>query len=189
MAASAQRPDDKKLAELILYISRLSEGDRFFGAVKLNKLLFYIDFLAYRSFGEAVTWQEYQALPQGPAPRHLVPVLQRMQDSGELVIREEPIYQYTLKRPIALREAEVKVFTPEEVSLIRDIIDSFRAMTATQISDISHRFLGWQLANENDTIPYSVALLVRGELTDHELSHAQWAEKRAESWHASRRVA
>jgi len=186
MAASGQRPDDQKLKELILYISRLSEGDRFFGAVKLNKLLFYIDFLAYRSFGKAVTWQEYQALPQGPAPRRLVPVMEQMQDSGELVIRQEKMYRYVQKRPIALREADTGRFSGEEIDFVRDVIDRFRNMTATQISDTSHQFLGWDLAELNETIPYSVALLDRGELTDQERDYALTLESRAKQWLAKR---
>ena len=55
--------DTTKLRELILYLARESEGDDYFGVVKLNKLLFYIDFEAYRRFGKSVTEQEYQALP------------------------------------------------------------------------------------------------------------------------------
>jgi hypothetical protein len=186
MAPRNPWPDDEKLRELILYIARLSEGDRFFGVTKLNKYLFYIDFLAYRSFGNAVTGQEYQALPQGPAPRRLLPVMQRMQDSGELAVREEPMYRYTQKRPIALREANIMLFSAQEVNFIRDVIDYFRPMTASQISEASHRFIGWHLANENETIPYSVALLGRDNLTDDELERARPAERRAEAWHTSR---
>ena len=36
--------NERKFRELILNISEQSEGDSTFGAVKLNKLLFYIDF-------------------------------------------------------------------------------------------------------------------------------------------------
>jgi hypothetical protein len=43
-----QHPDDEKLRELILYVSTLSKDDDNFGATKLNKLLFYADFLAYQ---------------------------------------------------------------------------------------------------------------------------------------------
>src|SRR5258708_19742785 len=65
------RPKDRKLAELILFISERSEGDPRFGAGKLNKLLFYSDFGAYRLFGKSITGQQYQNLSNGPAPRRL----------------------------------------------------------------------------------------------------------------------
>jgi hypothetical protein len=57
-----------------LLIATRSEGDEPFGAVKLNKLLFYADFFAYVKFGECITGQEYQKLAQGPAPRRMLPV-------------------------------------------------------------------------------------------------------------------
>ena len=42
---SAAHANDAKLRELVLYICYLSEGDNSFGKVKLNKILFYADFL------------------------------------------------------------------------------------------------------------------------------------------------
>lgn len=53
------QPDDDKFKELILFICERSEGDSPFGAIKLNKLLFFTDFVSYSRFGHAVTWHEY----------------------------------------------------------------------------------------------------------------------------------
>lgn len=175
-----------KFRELILYLTRESEGDDYFGAIKLNKLLFNIDFAAYRRFGKSVTDQEYQALPYGPAPRAVVPILNEMVAQGELVIREEPLYGYVQKRPLALRQPNVKVFSQDEIALIAHILLRFRYMSASQISDHSHEFLGWSLAEEGETIPYSVALLGRDELTEQELEHAKIVEERARKWHEGR---
>src|SRR5262245_17319205 len=90
--SESQAERDARLREIILLIAMRSEGDEPFGAVKLNKLLFYADFLSYVKFGESITGQEYQALPQGPAPRRMLPVLQRMQKNGVLAIRENDYY-------------------------------------------------------------------------------------------------
>jgi hypothetical protein len=174
--------DTEKLRELIIYLARESEGDDYFGAVKLNKLLFLIDFEAYRRFGKSVTGQEYQARQFGPVPRHVVPTLNSMQDAGELVVREEQMHGYTQKRPIALREANLRLFSQEEIALVAHMLIHFRHMSATEISDLSHKFIGWALAEEGETIPYGVALLGRDELTEQELEHAKVAEERARKW-------
>lgn len=50
-----------KLRELVLYVCTASEGDESFGSVKLNKLLFYSDFLSYLQHGIPITGQEYQS--------------------------------------------------------------------------------------------------------------------------------
>ena len=67
------QPEDARLRELILLICKGSEGDPRFGAVKLNKLLFYCDFSAYAKLGKSITGQEYLALPEGPALKKLKP--------------------------------------------------------------------------------------------------------------------
>jgi uncharacterized phage-associated protein len=175
-----------KFKELIIYLARESEGDDHFGMVKLNKLLFNIDFLAYRRFGQSVTGQEYQALPFGPAPRSVLPVLNSMEEDGDVAIREETLYGYTQKRPLALRQADIHLFSQDEIALIAHLLLRFRDMSAKQISELSHNFLGWSLANEGETIPYAVALLGREELTEQELDHAKIAEVRARKWLAER---
>ena len=48
------KPDDRKLAEMILLIAKRSEGDPAFGAVKLDKLLFHCDFSAYLTYGTPI---------------------------------------------------------------------------------------------------------------------------------------
>lgn len=176
----------EKFRELILYLARESEGDDYFGAIKLNKLLFNVDFEAYRRFGKSITDQEYQALPLGPAPRAVVPILKDMVEQGDLFIREEPCYGYVQKRPLALREPDLRVFSQEEIALIAHALLRFRYMSASQISDLSHEFLGWSLAEEGETIPYAVALLGRDELTEQEGKHAKIVEERARKWLAER---
>ncbi len=51
------------------------------------------------------------------------------------------------KRPVALRQADLRPFSPEEIDLINNVVRHFWRMTASQVSDISHQFLGWQLAD------------------------------------------
>jgi hypothetical protein len=161
----APRPDDGKLRELILHISRCCEGDETYGATKLNKLLFFSDFLAYQRYGKAITGQEYQALPQGPCPRKLKPVRAALERSGALAIQKRQAGPYVQERPVSLREADLSRFTAREIALVDELIQRFWAKTATEISGESHTFIGWQLAERGETIPYSVALVTKPELT------------------------
>ena len=79
----------EKLRGLILHICIRSEDDEAFGAVKLNKLLFFSDFLAFVRLGKAITGQEYQKLDHGPAPRRMLLVIREMERSG--VIRQRNV--------------------------------------------------------------------------------------------------
>ena len=159
---------DAKLRELILLIATRSEGDKPFGAVKLNKLLFYTDFLAYLNFGEAITGQEYQKLPQGPAPRRMLPVLKKMIDKEDLAIRRHDYYGKDQQRAFALTPPDMGRFNFAEIELIDRVVEMFWGKNASEMSAISHQFLGWKLAAMNETIPYSVALVGSREPTAEE---------------------
>jgi hypothetical protein len=182
----AKAPDQQKLRGLVLYISLHSEGDQYFGLTKLYKLLFNSDFLAYRLFGESITGQVYRALPYGPVPNKMDRFIQHLVRVNDILIREEHFYGQLQKRPIALREPEVNIFQSKELDLVHSLLDRFRQSSAIQVSQASHQFLGWNLAEQGEVVPYSVALLDRGELTEREQAHARRVERRAKEWLAAR---
>ncbi len=170
---------DRRLAELILYVARVCEGDETFGSTKLNKILFLADFLAYRKLGTSITGAEYQKLPFGPAPRRLKPVLEGLVQSGAAAIRKQERSGYEQRRPVALREPDLREFSGEQIALVDQLVRALWGRTASEVSELSHGFIGRQLAEEGETIPYGLALYnpvrqlspqgkrVREELTDY----------------------
>ncbi|MDH5642316.1 MAG: Panacea domain-containing protein, partial [Nitrospira sp.] len=67
-----------KFKELILYVASQCEQDTYWNSTKLNKILFYSDFLAYKVNGQSITGADYFALERGPAPKALVPIREGM---------------------------------------------------------------------------------------------------------------
>jgi len=96
--------DEKKLAELILYISEKCANDPTFGAVKLNKILCFSDFLFYAYNDRGITNVEYQKLPNGPAPRRLIPIRDGLIKNRDLAMQEVVLKSgLTQKRTVNLR--------------------------------------------------------------------------------------
>ena len=58
----------RKLGEMIILIAEKSASDAFFGATKLNKILFLIDFNAFALWGRSSSGTIYQHLQFGPVP-------------------------------------------------------------------------------------------------------------------------
>ena len=174
------RPNDAKLRELILLVSEWSQADPKFGAIKLNKLLFHADFSSFLTYGEPITGQEYFALPQGPAPRRLKPVTDQMTARNEFAWKEVQYYGKPQKRPLALRAPDVSRFSGPQVQLIKRTVEKFWNLTATEISDQSHLFLGWKAAHLKETIPYSTALVSRRAPTEGEKKRGLQLEALAE---------
>ena len=143
------------------FIARGSIDDPTFGAVKLNKILYFADFSAYRMFGQPLTGATYFKLQEGPAPREMLRARRTLLETGGAHIEERPYFTGVQHRLVidadhlgsgeSLREAER--------TLVKMIIDFFRGKTAREVSDYSHREPGWELADDRETIPYETAWL------------------------------
>lgn len=163
---------DRKLGELIVYIAAKCEGDANFGATKLNKILFFADFSAFAQRGESITGQEYMRLSHGPVPRRLLPVQNRLISAGVCVSASRSHFGRPQKRLLATRDADLSEFSGTEIAIVDDIIDQVRHLSATEISEISHRFDGWKLAADQETIPYETVCLGGRGLSERDKRHA-----------------
>lgn len=153
------RKKDERLGELMLYIAQQSEDDPDFGATKLNKILFNIDFIAYARRAEPVTGQEYQHLPQGPCVRRLAPVQQMLEEKGRAAVQETLRGPYVQKRLLALRDPDLSGFSGDEIALVDYVIRALRGANAREVSDWSHEFIGWKVTRDYETIPYETVYL------------------------------
>jgi hypothetical protein len=172
----AHKFNKKKFKELVLYLAEKHENERYWGATKLNKCLFYADFLAYRKFGEAITGAEYMALERGPAPQKLLPIQREMLAAGEIAIQERPMQ----RRVLALREPDLSVFTAREIALVDDVIEHTRTADADELSQLTHGFLGWKAARAEAEatgrqvlIPYNTVFVSNDKPDEFEEAHGR----------------
>jgi len=178
---------DKKFEELILYIARESQEDRRCGATKLNKILFYADFIAYHKLGQSITGQKYQKLERGPAPKRVIPVIDAMIGRSLCAWAERSYFGFSLKKLLALREPDVSVFSAEELDIARTVISELWSLNAAEVSDLSHRFVGWQAANIGEEIPYETVFVDEPRpLTQEEEA---WAHEAIEEYLEQKRSA
>jgi hypothetical protein len=159
MKARTSQADDAKMKELILYLATRSEGDPRFSSTKLNKLLFYCDFAAYRRFGCSITGHHYRKLPFGPAPKAMLPILEQMKGNRDCVEVERACFGHTQRRVMALRPPNVSLFSSDELHLADRIVDDLWENNATEVSDLSHDFIGWKSAALNEIIPYETVFV------------------------------
>jgi antitoxin SocA-like protein len=157
--ARSNKIKDQRLQELILYIARETEADPKCGKTKLYKILFYSDFWAYQRLGRSITQQEYQRLPFGPAPRRARPVIQEMVTKAIAAWAVRDYFGRSVQKLYALREPDLSSFSGEEIAVVQDVLRLLGPYDATEVSELSHRFIGWQLAREGETIPYSTVAL------------------------------
>lgn len=170
----ASSESDQKLAELILYISSISESDPYCGATKLNKLLYFADAMSFVDYGEAITGAQYMKEAYGPIPVRLVPVRERLEESGDIVIQRRRFSQGEMVRIVALREAHLNdLFKPRDIAVVDRIVRRLRHKDSKSLSDFTHSRMPWQLARLGDIIPYSAILLSHEDVTEDEVLEAQ----------------
>jgi hypothetical protein len=163
---SKPRFDAVKFKELILYVSSKCANMHYFGAVKLNKVLFFSDFMAYGLHGKPITGAAYIRLEKGPAPKALVPIRNEMVEHGDAVIVPVRVFNRTQQRLVPKREPNVSIFSPDELKLVDDVIEALCNTTADQTSELSHeRSAGWKLVEDREEIPYESVFLSTEPLT------------------------
>jgi hypothetical protein len=167
----AAKFDEKKFRELVVYVASKCEGDVYFGATKLNKILFYSDFLCFERFGKPITGADYLALERGPAPKQLVPEREFLELDGAIVL----VKRQRQHRIVPLRDPDLSLFSGHEIAIVDEVIELLRNVNADQVSEFSHAFLGWKAARAEAeatgrqvTIPYGTAFVSNRRLDEFE---------------------
>ena len=170
--------NEEKFRQLIIYIAGKCEKDFSFGATKLNKTLFYADFIAYRNLGHSITGAEYFALDYGPAPKPLLRVREKMIMQKDIAIAETSTNTIYLHRIVALKNSNLSKFTADEISIVDSVIHFLYHKSSERVSLISHAFLGWKAAweegkktNKPVTIPYGTVFVSNPQLDEFEQAH------------------
>ncbi len=155
--------DSIKMRELILYFARNHGDTPPLGRVKMAKLLFYADNETYRETAYPITGAQYRKRPHGPAAAQYEGTFGQMQidkDAHEEVVGKG-------FRIVADRDADMSLFNDDEKRIMADVLDKYRAWSAQQISDASHREVGWRVATPDKEIPYEAFLLAPTVTTEH----------------------
>lgn len=141
-----------RLKNLMLY---LLENIQEVWCTKMNKLLFYIDFLSYRENGMAISGLSYKAIDFGPVPERWDVVYsefdeihQELRSAGDFV---GSVLTSTDKADMAL-------FTEAEIKVMERVLAKFNSLSSRELSRLSHQEKAWinhQALHEN--IPFSEA--------------------------------
>ncbi len=160
----------QRLRELIVYISKKCEHDPWFGATKLNKILYHSDFRAFSRFGIPLTGMPYFRLPNGPAPRLLLRFRRDLEQEGAIEVNRISLPDGKEQhRTIAKREPVLEHFTADELQLVDQVIDDFWNQNGSEVSEASHD-IRWKVLNNKDDLPYEFAFLRDEPISNEDVS-------------------
>ena len=128
-----------KIKNILLYF--IEKGHGVF-ITKMNKLVFYTDFLSYRMLGKGMTGLGYKAIQHGPVPVRWDRIYSFYEDINQEIVafpdgREGTILKSNLS-------PDLSDFSEQEQKIMETVHLRFKNESPTQISEISHHEEAWK---------------------------------------------
>ena len=126
---------------------------------KLNKLLFYADFVNYKHTGYSISGLKYAAIDYGPVPNDYDILLTYGQGQDLFRISEEEITNEVSGEriiPTGKISFDNELFSDTEIEILKTIKKRFEKITTSEMVRISHEEPAWR-KNLKKLIDYSYA--------------------------------
>jgi uncharacterized phage-associated protein len=153
----------EKMINAIIFFAN---NTRYFGKIKLCKLLFFLDFEHFKETGRSVTGMDYFAWKMGPVPVELYEEIDAPEpDLAECVeFTEKPTRQGPMLVVKPLIEFNDSYFSKRELRILRQLANEFYDTKAEDIIEATHlENKPWhqvyvQEGKRKSCIPYDLAL-------------------------------
>ena len=135
-------PDFKKFSEMVVFFTEKLEPWK----TKLNKLLFYADFMMYRQTGFSMSGVQYKAIAMGPVPNNFNSIFEYLANKGELNIyytnfTDGGTGEQFKPNPDKIFNKEI--FTELELQILDLVKERFKNTSTKEIIEISHKEKAW----------------------------------------------
>jgi len=141
------------LDKMAAMVSHLASRTTELYKTKLNKLLFYADFVNFYHYGRSISGFKYLHLPYGPVPNGYEETLNGLKTEGIIEIlasgSSELIGNGTNKVNTGL--------TPEEIETLDWVAATYGKMSASQLTELSHRERAYRDTKTGEEIAYEYA--------------------------------
>jgi putative zinc finger/helix-turn-helix YgiT family protein len=124
----------RKFTEMVVYFASLSRMFR----TKLNKLLFYSDFLSFKQSTLSISGAPYLAFQRGPVPQHYDWITEALEQQGDIRTVEWTYGEKSGEYFEAARKADLSIFSEPELRVLAFIRDGFASATSKRLTDLSH---------------------------------------------------
>ncbi|MBN1078303.1 type II TA system antitoxin MqsA family protein [Clostridium botulinum] len=148
--------DLERVENLISYIA--SKVDNLY-KTSLNKYLWYIDFENFKENVRSITGLRYVKQQYGPVIENKgYEKIIELLDEKFYKEETEDVYSNSIKaKIISKNNYDMSIYTEDEIEVIDYVIEKFKNLSGSKISDESHKEKGWIDNNINNIISYDYA--------------------------------
>lgn len=152
-----RNPNFEKFTEMVVFFSERIEPFK----TKMNKLLFYADFLMFKQSCFSISGVRYRAIDLGPVPTNFQSIFEYLANNQFIDIQYTHFSQgFTGEQFKARKERPFnsELFSETELSVLNKVVDLFKESSTSEIIETSHLEEAWK-QNEKDknVISYTYA--------------------------------
>lgn len=124
------------------------------GKTKLNKEMFFADFLHYRRHGKSISGLAYQAIQLGPVPYHYDTIYDHIDTLERKTIYAQD-FDFTL---FESQKPDTLSLSDDEMKTIHDVSKELAPMTKSEVVKLAHKEKAWlRYKDSHSLVPYSEA--------------------------------
>lgn len=149
------KPSIEKLTEMVVFFASTMQPY----VTKLNKLLFYSDFLNYKYDAISISGTRYRAIDKGPVPNNYDRIFDYMKAKGAIdIVEKEYDWGYS-KQFVSNRKFKSELFKDFEIEILNEVLKTFKDKNTSEIVELSHKEDAWKenFHNGKSLIDYKYA--------------------------------
>lgn len=147
-------PNLSKCLNMIAYFAKETKPFK----VKLNKLLFYADFLCFKTTCYSISGSSYRAIPLVPSPSRYDSLFEFAVENDFVRVNYHPFDDGIGEEYIAspVKPFNEKLFSEIELEILKAVKEKFKSTSTNKIRDLSHEEEAWIKNKDNRSeISYS----------------------------------
>jgi len=135
-----KKPDINKFAEMVVFFTKELQPWK----TKLNKLLFYADFLSFKHSGFSISGMQYRAISMGPVPVNFNSIFEYLSNNRDVEVLYTGFPDGNIgEQFMPIRKFNPDVFTKRENSMLEAIAERFKNLSTNEIIALSHQEKAW----------------------------------------------
>lgn len=158
VGTTCQKINARAYSNAVLYFIKYC-NNQYLHATKLNKLLYYLDFIFFRDRKESVTGDIYIHQEYGPVPSRIDEVLTGLKSDGmidtkSVDYKNGELIRFEIKNPEGLDES---AFSVDQKKLLKQICDEFGNWPTEKIVAQTHLEAPWFYSKPYEVVDYAYA--------------------------------
>lgn len=146
-----RNPSFEKFTEMVIYFSERTQPFK----TKLNKLLFYADFLMFKQTCFSISGVRYKAIDMGPVPQNFQSIFEFLANEDEIDVFYTPFPQGYVGEQFkgrTDRPFNEKLFATAEINVLEKVASAFKSTSTNDIIELSHLEEAWKMNEKNKNV-------------------------------------